>query len=260
VDGEAVAPLDRPAERMAPYRRLLEHDAACGRFMAQNPFTIQAESVSLYPLWRQVPPEQSAVRRLEWIDETELRGVCGEAPALRAFRIRGGEWSWDSTPVKADPAPVCPGVIAQAGALPARPGRHYLAQPSAWTPWNGGRWLVGTRDGLLAVVDPQRGTVFNLGPVCPQGPVRALATDAVRTRAYGIAGDEDDLGSCFYVDDRSGVRELGRTFTRDDAPWGSANSCLLSALAVSPSGDRVAIGSADRLGTIYLYHRIQGVP
>ena len=42
------------------------------------------------------------------------------------------------------------------------------------------------------------------------------------------------------------------------SPWSPPGSpgfpgCLLPAAAVSPSGRQLAIGGADRLGTVYLY-------
>jgi hypothetical protein len=121
---------------------------------------------------------------------------------------------------------------------------------------------VGTQDGLLAMVEPGTNRVFALGAVAPHGPVRAVTANADRTAAYGTVGDSSDLGHCFYYDDQRGVLELGRAFTAETEPWGVANSCVLNALALSPSGRKLAIGAADRLGTIYVYHspRLPGSP
>jgi hypothetical protein len=255
-DRLTAAPEGVSEAQMAPYVKLLEEDEAGGRFMAQNPFTLRAERVEVIPLWRSIAAEESGVRSLVWEDEEVLHGVCGTDVPQR-FTIRQGRLDCAFSPVEQPlSAPERPAGLPDF-ALPARPGRQYLAQACCWLEWSGGRWLVGTRDGLLALIDPVRKTVFNLGPVCPQGPVRALCSDVGRTVAFGTAGDEWDLWSCFYYDDRIGVRELGRTFTGDTDPWGSANSCILTAVALSPSGNKLAIGAADRLGTVYVYHRPQ---
>lgn len=253
-DRVTAAPDGVTAALMAPYVQLLQADDGVGQFMAKNPFTVRAERIEILPLWRAVQPEESGVKTLAWADEVTLCGVCGTRTPAQ-FTIREG--CLTATPFSGaplEPAPLLPAVLAGLE-WPARPGRQYLAQPSCWLEWGRGRWLVGTRDGLLALVESDAQTVFNLGPVCPQGPVRALCANAARTMAFGTAGDEWDLGSCFYYDDRLGVRELGRTFTGDSDPWGSANSCVLTAIALSPSGHKLAIGAADRLGTVYIYHQ-----
>lgn len=253
-DRSTAAPADVSQAQMAAYVNLLKKDEAAGRFMAQNTFTIRAASVEIFRLWRQIEPRESPVRRLEWTDEKTLRGSCG-GKILRSFTIRNGSLRLAAKSVaRRNPALTLPAILAGI-ALPARPGRQYLATPSCWIEWNKQRWLVGTRDGLLALVNPARKSVFNLGPVCSQGPVRALCADTGRKFAFGTAGDEWDLGNCFYFDERSGVRELGRAFTGDSDPWGTSNSCVLSAVALSPSGEKLAIGAADRLGTVYIYHR-----
>jgi hypothetical protein len=109
---------------------------------------------------------------------------------------------------------------------------------------------------LLALVNAASGAVYSLGAVGIHGPVRALTTDPTRSKAYGVAGDESDLGLCFYYDDVQGVRELGRALAGSTRPCGLACSCVLNAIAWSPDGTGLAIGAADRLGTVYLYHQV----
>ena len=80
---------------------------------------------------------------------------------------------------------------------PAYPGRQYKAVPSAWAPWKDGRYLVGTLDGMLAVVTPDAeetgGSVFSLGTAAPNGPVHSITVSLDGSRPYGVAGDRMDL-------------------------------------------------------------------
>ncbi|MEI7835967.1 MAG: hypothetical protein WCK05_06105, partial [Planctomycetota bacterium] len=141
--------------------------------------------------------------------------------------------------------------------LPHRQGRQYLATASCGVPRHDGEWLVGTQDGLLARVDPIRGRAFALGAVAPHGPVHQIVTNAAGTTAFGVAGDESDLGSCFRYDDTNGLWELGRTYSSEGSKAGVASSCQPCCLALSPDETRLAIGAADRLGTVYLYRNLK---
>ena len=260
-DRQTAAPFPNAEERM----RVLDQFNAGGSqvfsFWEENPFVIRAARVEVLQMWRHVPPEESCVQAIAWEDDEVLRGACG-ATSMRTFTMKDGQLlAWDSTPGWPSPSALPFPEAVLNGRLPARPGRQYLAKPACWAPWEDGTYLVGTRDGMLARVDPKKKTVMSLGPVCRQGPVRAISVDASKRRAFGTAGDVDDLGSVFYFDADVGLRELGRTFTGESSPWGLANSCVLSAIALSPSGHKLAIGSADRLGTVYVYHqpRIPGL-
>ena len=113
---------------------------------------------------------------------------------------------------------------------------------------------------MLGIVNATSGTVYSLGAVGIHGPVRAFTTDPTRSKAYGVAGDESDLGLCFYYDEVQGVRELGRALAGSTLPCGLACSSVLNAIALSPDGTCLAIGAADRLGTVYLYRRIGDKP
>ena len=108
---------------------------------------------------------------------------------------------------------------------------------------------MATEDGLLAIVSP-KGT-FALGPVAASGTVRDMATNEAKTVVYGVAGDEEDLGTVFKFDFENGARMLGRLAT-DGYLFGNAASCLLSCCALSPEGNTLIIGAKDRLGCVYI--------
>jgi hypothetical protein len=256
-DRLTCTPLPLAAERLKPYVEDIEKTDETNRFMAGNQAAIQAETIQVIRLWRLLEPEKSGVTALRWLDGATLAGDCTWP---HSFIIREGQVEITDriapTEVEAEPIPA----VLKGLTLPHRPGRQHRAALSCWAEWNGGRYLVGTLDGLLAIVNGSSGTVYSLGAVGVHGPIRALTTDPSRSKAYGVAGDQSDLGLCFYYDDVQGVRELGRALAGPTRPCGLACSCVLSAIALSPDGTCLAIGAADRLGTVYLYRGIGGKP
>lgn len=135
--------------------------------------------------------------------------------------------------------------------LPYAVGRQYLAQPNVVASWNGNRQIVGTKDGLVAIVNQE--DVFALGQAAPLGPIRAMVTNHDKTMLWGTAGDRDEFGRVFTYDDKRGLRQRG--FFR----WSvrSENGMIigvdvLSSLALSPDEKWLAIGAQDRLGTVLM--------
>jgi streptogramin lyase len=261
-DGAAACPAKNYQESRKVYRAMMDRWMAWWKFLDENPYFIQAKKTDIVRLWQKLPNEDTRVTALEWESNRKLRGVCGMDSSRHDFVIQDGqlirsapiddasreEWNLPS----ANGLDRLPTGIEKLR-LPNRQGRHFLAKPSCWTPWNGGRILVGTADGMLAIVHPKKRTVFSLGAVAPHGPVHQIVTNARRTMAYGVAGDPNDMGHLFRFTDTGGVAELGRTFTAENKPPGSANSCEPRCLALSPDEKTLAIGVADQLGAIYLY-------
>ena len=85
------------------------------------------------------------------------------------------------------------------------------------------------------------------------GPVRDLATTPDGRTVYGVAGDEEDLGMVFRLTEESGLELLGMIHNLSSKLEGPVSSNVLSACAISPDGKYLAIGSADRIATVYLY-------
>lgn len=263
ADADEAYPGD--VSDLEPFRAMERSGKTGGEFWSQNTYTIQSAEAVVFRLWQHVPAAESSVEKIEWLDDRTVRGVCG-AQSRRAFTCSadGGLTMLDESQSRAldavmsEPAGLdaLPEGVRNAK-LPHRQGRQYLARPSCCAPWHDGQWLVGTEDGLLARVDPAGGAVFALGAVAPHGPVHQIVTDAARTKAFGVAGDESDLGSCFRYDDVNGVWELGRTYTSEGGEAGVACSCQPCCLAISPDGTGLAIGAADRLGTVYVYRDLK---
>lgn len=254
-------PKPMTPEQIALYRK---RGKAIEEVTHSNPFyAFPIENVTPIRLWRQVPYthiEDSRVIGLVWDRDQVLHGLCGETTrycvAIRDGRIERfqplddadpayREWLLDACDPARRPLP---------GDLPALPhvaGRQYRARASAVADWNGGRRIVGTQDGLLAIVNGN--TVFALGNAAPHGPVRALHVNAARTRLWGTAGDDEDLGMVFYYDDTVGLRQLGFLIYNIHGYFdGPSASNILSAIAVSPDERFAAVGGADRIGAIHI--------
>ena len=113
-----------------------------------------------------------------------------------------------------------------------------------------GKKLVGTRDGLLALADGDR--VYSLGMCGYNGPIRDMAVTPDGKTVYGVAGDPEDLGMVFRYTDEKGLELLGNIAHPSSKLDGIVASNVLSACCISADGKKLAIGSADRIGTVYI--------
>ncbi len=260
TDAETICPDSDIESKMEPCVRATMGVWRHISILSENPHTVQCERTEVYRLWREVPIESSAVKSLAWGDDGGLYGVCGE-DELFGFVIRSGS----ITPSPIDTAPgLCRDLAERSthdtnfpsfASLPAQPGRQYLARASAVAKLNGERFLVGTEDGMLALANAN-GSVYSLGQAVPYGPIRQIVTDSTQTKAFGIGGDCSDLGTIFYYDDKIGVRRLGRVFFCEAREPGLAASCELSAAALTSDGNRLAVGSSDRMGCVYILNQV----
>ena len=71
--------------------------------------------------------------------------------------------------------------------------------------------------------------------------------------AYGVAGDENDLGNIFYYDDRQGLHWKGSVFREELGAGATLSGDQLYRIALSPDRKTLAVGTIDRMGAIYLY-------
>jgi len=264
-DAAKVYPGSKYQRDVLPYRQVTEHYQKTAAFMAPNTVAIQAEHIDVIRLWHEIPPEESAVRRLLWKKNGDLQGICGSESVGWQFVIKGGHLhTLAKLPsnrsvqcLKDSQVSDCrPPRILRDIPLPATPGRQYLSVPSAWVEWTDGSWLVGTQDGWLAQVHPGR-PPRSLGQAALQGTVRQIVTNGTRTRAYGLAGDESDLDLLFAYDLSSGLRRLGRMIHSLPATPYVVGSYQPRTLALSPDGQTLAIGVIDRLGCVYLYTNLK---
>ena len=103
---------------------------------------------------------------------------------------------------------------------------------------------------MLALVYNDK--VFSLGAVCNDGAIHDIAVSPDGKKAFGVAGDRDSLGVVFSYDVESGV-EIGGCiyFTNGSSREKTGISCEPCCVAVSPDGNRLAIGVRDKLGCVY---------
>ncbi len=72
--------------------------------------------------------------------------------------------------------------------------------------------------------------------------------------AYGVGGDKDDVGNLFSYSEKEGLRYLGVTICdRADDTIGTCASFYPTCCAISPRGEKVAVGVGDRLSCVYIY-------
>ena len=173
----------------------------------------------------------------------------GVASSKKDVRIRDGALT-DIRPADGFP-PAETIALPEGTRLPAVPGRQYLAEPSAAVRMGDGSLLVGTKDGMLCRIQGER--VFALGMACFNGPIHQLATDREGRRVFGVAGHELDLGMIFEYDDERGLRWRGRNYVYTAGEPYMALSSEPVCCALSPDGEWLAVGVADRMSCVYLY-------
>ncbi len=224
-----------------------------------NPFTVPLKANEPVLLWRALAPnhiKDSEVKGLAWLDNDTLVGLCGDKQDY-VFTVVDGVLK-EIIPAQNADADLLKVVTCAANqlkadydnaGLPNYPGRQYKAVATATTQLNDGRIAVGTADGMFAIAS-EKG-VFGLGPAANNGPVRSLCTAPDGT-VYGVAGDVEDLGVLFSYDDVNGLRWMGHA-QQDSEVNPSFNLTLMTAVSVSPDGKKLAVGCADRIGTVVIF-------
>ncbi|MBR6748056.1 MAG: hypothetical protein IKM07_03880 [Clostridia bacterium] len=256
-------PVDMNEEEIERFKR---RSRAGEEVTDRNPFqAFPIEDVTPVRLWRSVPHtniEDSKVIGLVWDCDNVLHGICGENTRY-CFKVIDGKVA-EIQPL--DEAEMGYRAWLEANILP-RPfnaedikvkmphvtGRQWLSDPTALTEWNGGRKIVGTNDGLLGIINAAGDKIFNLGNAAPYGPIRSLCTNADKTRLWGTAGDKEMLGIVFCFDDEGGVQQLGMlSYNTHGYMDGPSASNILSAVAVNADESLIAVGGADRIGSIHI--------
>lgn len=228
---------------------------------ANNPHTFDGSLDTSVRIWRALAPDDinnSAVRGIAWDEEGVLHGICGTEKEY-GFQVKDGALAFialldglDGNYVKWLRAEVAPQHAQPDINVPTYPGRQYRAKQSASANLSDGRTIVGTQDGFLAIV--KGNDVFSLGMAGYNGPIRSLASTPDGRTAYGTAGDDSDLGMVFKFDEQGLTLKGNIKFGSSKSELASFASNVLSCCAVSKDGKKLAIASADRLGSVYLYN------
>lgn len=218
---------------------------------AENPHAFQAKKLDGILLWRLLSMELSQVHHLYWQDNHTLLAQVGDPDGEKLQLTLQDSQIIQQRAISEFTTEVIPEHLTKLQ-YPFYPGRQYKSVPSAYAPWKDGAHLVGTTDGMLAVVRPD-GSVFSLGTAATNGPVHQICVNADQTFAYGVAGDENDLGNIFYYDDRQGLLWKGSVFREDLEAGATLSGDQLYRVALSPDGTKLAVGTIDRMGAIYIY-------
>ena len=295
ADGEKQFPGDLAKEGERHYLRELMRNEKTAEFYGANPWVFMTPVHFLTKIWKHAPIEDSAVRRIWYDDGGNVHAVSHaagediqfqyhttlregrvisvvkekyEAPAAAPATMSVSAPTPAPSPAKPPaPSPAKPPANVNTTAfdgmfvgvkLPARPGRQYIATVSAWAPLSGGRFIVGTRDGMLAII--REGKAFSLGACAAHGPVHQIVSKKDGSMAFGVAGDPSDLGTVFTYDDENGLTIYGRVYMNDTkCVAGLGASCEPYCLALSVDERWLAIGARDRMGCVYEYDLTSGI-
>ncbi len=162
-----------------------------------------------------------------------------------------GQAKWLEEHLQPAPAVLPEGAIAAGQRLPEVAGRRYLAEATAVAKLGDGRIAVGTKDGLFATL--KDGNVYSYGNAAPMGPVRCMTVTRDGSKLYGTAGDVEDMGTIFTFDDQHGLRQMGLiNYNSPGFMDGPTAANVLSSVAVNADGSALAVGGADRLGSVHI--------
>lgn len=235
--------IEKDSRRIAEFYAQEKRDA---KYISDNPFAFGKGDKYVCKLWKKTGTSGSQVYK---VSHDENGNVLAYMECGKCAVVKNGEIVKISDcgriDDKNDAAELFSGYT-----LPAHPGRQFLAVASAYGRLADGSALVGTRDGMLALV--KDGSVFSLGAVCNDGAVHDIAVTPDGKSAFGVAGDRDSLGVVFSFNTVSGIEICGRIyFTDGKSRERTGVSCEPCCIDVSPDGKRAAIGVRDNLGCVY---------
>ena len=216
------------------------------KFVNENNAHAKFAGASSVSVWERVGFGNTAVREIKWRSNSELTLTVGNesynevAVSLNEGRATVVSITPTSAPDHSEIKCALPAL-----ALPAVPGRRYIANAEAAVEMKDGSILVGTGDTMLARISGEK--VFSLGRVATAGGVHSLDVAPDGT-VWGIAGHDAGCGVLFKYDDECGVTLLGilpEVFAEN-----GRNVAIYrpTTLAVSPDGSYLAVGGADEIG------------
>jgi len=204
-------------------------------------------------IWKEVGYDNSRVNEVSFDKNGDVTVICGSNPYMR-LTVRDGVIINKEEIVGYIPRDT--NKIAEKYKnlkIPYQAERRHLAYVNAECMLGDGRVLVGTRDGMLAIIDNEN--VFSLGSVCAAGAIHDMACSPDGTHVIGVAGDRNDLGMVFSFDVKHGITLHGRLFFHDIESVGVIGASNEPyRVAYSPDGKSVAIGVRDKQGCVYRFY------
>lgn len=238
--------------------KLVITDEETGRQMREytenNSFSFMREKPHyVTKVWKTVGTNGSQIKSVEFDENGNVSAYCDAQGGVKVTCHEGEVLSVESAtcPIAENKDEIAAKFAEYK--LPAQPGRQFLAVANAYCSLADGSTLVGTKDGMLALI--KNGKVFSLGVVSNDGAIHDMAVSPDGKTVIGVAGDIDGLGMVFHYDIDCGIVERGFTYylggctSREKC----GVSCVPRCVAFSPDGKRFAIGVQDNLGCVYEY-------
>jgi hypothetical protein len=255
-DARDAYPLENFDKASAPYIAFKQESEEYREFLKNHAFTrVQSEQAFGIRLWRRFGRgTASLVQNLEWSgpDSLMLQLPSGtySTNAGSNFKILEKEdFFFNSSGDKNN----IPAVLNESDP-PARQGRQFKAEISAWARWGEQSYIIGTDDGCVALFHEKMQSTYALGAVGVHGPVHQIAV--ADGHAWGVSGDPEDLGNLFHYSEKTGLREAGRMMILPEGEPVFSNNQPVR-VAVSPKGERVAVSVADELGCVYVFKSVE---
>ena len=246
-DGYKLYPYDNWNEGAEGYHTYMEINKEHWGFYKNNSESVLAPNTRIVRIWEKIDFDMP-IKSLCFDNDGVLHGICGKEELVE-FEIKDAEFV-KSYPAKAinEAEPI---ELPENIDLPEMPGRQYQTIATASVKMGDGSLIVGTETGMLCRIKDDE--CYALGMACFNGPVRHLSTDARGERVFGVGGHDMDMGMVFEYTHKRGLRLRGRCYAQSKvAPYMSLSSQPISC-AVSPDGQWLAVGVADRMSCVYLY-------
>ena len=220
-------------------------------FVSENRPSFWTPRCEITPLWMELGRGHSSVVHVSFDDNGNMLAVCGQPGGYARVTIRDGKIIEKEAnyPYAAPDANTIAEKFSHVR-LPKHAGRDFLAVASAYCPLAGGKFLVGTLDGMLAIVDGDK--VFSLAAVTAGEPVLAIAANSTGTAAYGVASDPQGFGMVFSFGVDTGITLHGYILAYDFNKE-SGYSYEPCTVAFAPDDKSIAIGARDLMGTAYRF-------
>ncbi len=218
------------------------------KFGDDNNFRTPLNDLHGISFYKQVGQPNGKVHAIAVDNDGKVTFTCGEKE--NAFTLTAEKQDGKYAITKKEKAEGCkaaalPEISAK---LPYHPGRQYIAKASAVAELENGKKLVGTQDGMLALVDGEN--VYSFGAVCACGKVHTLCAVPGSDVVYGLAGYHRGIGNVFTWNPRTGVQQLGILPAAACDNGGFLSIYRPTVMAVSPNGQYIAIGSDNEMGGI----------
>lgn len=240
-------PLDDFEENWNKFYKKYEFEQSMRKFLEDNYYIKKYPEVKAISYWEKVGRENTRVNKLEWVDEKHLAVYCGTEKTYKVdVNLEDDSMNIQSFGYVA--AQELKEAVKDELKLPFMAGRQYLAKAASSVKMADGSIIAGTKDMMLAKITD--GKVKSLGAVTPCGSVHSLAVSADGKTVYGIAGYEKGACNMFKYDDENGIEQLG--YVPKAFAANGRNVCIFNAttMAMSPSGEYLAVGGADELSGV----------